>query len=546
MFKKLLGLLLACLMLLGAVGVAYATGAETAQPDPEPAVFTVSFETYGGTAVEAQTVEENGTAVRPADPVREGYDFAGWYADVAMTEVFDFGTPITADLTLYAEWTEIAPPAPAEVTVTFNTEGGSAVAAQTVHAGETAARPDDPTREGFAFEGWFLDGAAFDFSTPVTENITLYAHWTEYVEPVPVTHTVTFVSNGGTATVAQTVAENGTAVRPGDPARSGYTFAGWYADAALTRAFDFSAPITADVTAYAAWTENPPPTPASVDLRLSWLQIACGDLRPAFSPDVYSYTVYVTPGQENRSCFITCDTVDRNARVEAEGPQSVGRSDIVRKVRVAGGGRYAEYTIVVHVLTFRERMKDGVLYAITDRPDVSALPGTFTVGHITMDGERVTAAQSTDGQMLMVQFTSQPYGSESMWFRYETSSRKLYPASVVEVNRDKYILVDEGKQLLYGSEAGVGTLYVYDPETRQMIFQTKDYDELTVQMIPTVFEKTSPRWPVTIVLGVWALLATAAVYFLVRRSKREKKNSFYFRPVFSAEEESAAEEEKTS
>ena len=43
---------------------------------------------------------------KPEDPVREGYTFAGWYADEALTEAYDFGSPVNEDTTLYAKWTE--------------------------------------------------------------------------------------------------------------------------------------------------------------------------------------------------------------------------------------------------------------------------------------------------------------------------------------------------------------------------------------------------------------------------------------------------------
>ena len=64
-----------------------------------------------------------------------------------------------------------------EHTVTFDSNGGSAVAAQKVLANETATEPAAPTREGCSFDGWLLNGAAYDFSTPVTGDITLTASW---------------------------------------------------------------------------------------------------------------------------------------------------------------------------------------------------------------------------------------------------------------------------------------------------------------------------------------------------------------------------------
>lgn len=67
----------------------------------------VSFETGEGSKVDSQTTAD-GKLVKPADPTRDGYTFAGWYTDEACTQAYDFSTPVTADLTLYAKWTKNA------------------------------------------------------------------------------------------------------------------------------------------------------------------------------------------------------------------------------------------------------------------------------------------------------------------------------------------------------------------------------------------------------------------------------------------------------
>lgn len=68
-----------------------------------------------------------------------------------------------------------------EVTVTFDSQGGSAVAPITVEQGMKITRPADPTKAGFTFENWYSDTAlttVYAFSTPVIVNLTLYAKWT--------------------------------------------------------------------------------------------------------------------------------------------------------------------------------------------------------------------------------------------------------------------------------------------------------------------------------------------------------------------------------
>ena len=69
-------------------------------------------------------------------------------------------------------------------------------------------------------------------------------------------HRVKFDAQGGSATVDQTPASGSTVAKPADPTREGYTFGGWYTDAACTKAYNFSAAVTADMTLYAKWVKN--------------------------------------------------------------------------------------------------------------------------------------------------------------------------------------------------------------------------------------------------------------------------------------------------
>lgn len=140
--------------------------------DPAEAVtYTVSFNTDGGSAIEAQTVESGAVATRPANPTKEGFAFDNWYTSSALTTVFNFATPITVDTVLYAKWINT-------YTVTFDTDGGSEVEPQTVVSGGTATQPEDPTKDSFTFDGWYdSEDAEYDFATPVTEDITIYAKW---------------------------------------------------------------------------------------------------------------------------------------------------------------------------------------------------------------------------------------------------------------------------------------------------------------------------------------------------------------------------------
>lgn len=67
-------------------------------------LWDVTFDPNGGSAVATQTVADGGYAITPAPPTKFGYAFGGWYSDAALTVPFAFTTPITDDITLYADW----------------------------------------------------------------------------------------------------------------------------------------------------------------------------------------------------------------------------------------------------------------------------------------------------------------------------------------------------------------------------------------------------------------------------------------------------------
>ena len=210
--------------------------------------FTVTFNlNYDGSTNKTQGVASGSAVEKPEPPTRDGYIFGGWYTDTDCTNEYDFAIGVTADITLYAKWTVNT------YTVTFNTDGGSAVDSQTVNYNSTATTPTAPTKEGYTFAGWYTDTGCtnvYDFSAAVTESITLYAKWTVN------TYTVTFETNGGSAVTSQTVNYNSTATTPTAPTRNGYTFGGWYTDENCTAAYIFSTSVTADIILYAKWTEE--------------------------------------------------------------------------------------------------------------------------------------------------------------------------------------------------------------------------------------------------------------------------------------------------
>lgn len=214
--------------------------------------YTITYNLDGGTISGRPTSynKYSGTVTIP-NPTKDGYRFLGWTGE-GITEpqkdVSFEAKEMNRNLTYTAMWKEII-----YHNVGFVTGHGATPQPQQVESGTKAARPADPTEDGWKFKGWYISddyiGEPFDFTTAITENTTLHAKWAK-------TWTVTFDSNGhGAAPASQTVELNGKAVKPADPTAEGYVFRGWYTTAACTTEFDFNTPIAADTTLYAKWDE---------------------------------------------------------------------------------------------------------------------------------------------------------------------------------------------------------------------------------------------------------------------------------------------------
>ena len=206
--------------------------------------YTISFSNTGGAVVPDQTVDYGSHAIAPVEPTWAGYRFLSWFTDISSNSPYGFNETVTGDLTLYAKWVVVH-------TVSFDTDGGSEVPSSTVDYGSAAEAPPAPTKSGYRFDGWFTaDDQSYNFATPVTGDITLYAKWTRNA------HTVTFISMGSTLTT-RTVIPGEQVTPPELPDQEAYQFDGWYTELNGSTRYDFANPVNADITLYARWTLSP-------------------------------------------------------------------------------------------------------------------------------------------------------------------------------------------------------------------------------------------------------------------------------------------------
>ncbi len=146
--------------------------------EDDPYQSALFFETNGGTAVSPIFAETGATITAPADePVKAGYDFEAWYAGADLTTPYVFGTMPEGKTFVYAKY---APKN--EVTLTFETNGGTAVEPLTLPATAPIDAQYIPTttKDGVIFDAWYFEPTfetKFDFKFMPAESKTLYARW---------------------------------------------------------------------------------------------------------------------------------------------------------------------------------------------------------------------------------------------------------------------------------------------------------------------------------------------------------------------------------
>ena len=172
---------------LYAPGDSVPAGVTTLTAQWMPDTYTVTLHLNDGTIGNGKNVTEytygTGATLLTADDItRAGHTFEGWYEDenFSGSPVTEISATDTGKKEFYAKWTLNT------YTVTFDSQGGSKVDSQTVSHGGTVTEPTAPTYEGYTFGGWYTEAGCtteYDFTTAVTESLTLYAKWKDVTCP---------------------------------------------------------------------------------------------------------------------------------------------------------------------------------------------------------------------------------------------------------------------------------------------------------------------------------------------------------------------------
>ena len=226
---------------------------------------TLTFETNGGSAIDPVTVRHGNAVARPADPTKDKYTFIGWYVDPEFTEEYDFATVLEADKTIYAKFELTSTPI-GDIYVRYDVlhikqlpdgtydlanaevEHLSAKKDTTVTAvikDYRATHHVNVNRTLSKLTGTAIQPYMGVDGKPVYTILSVY-YDLDF-------HTLTFDTMGGSKIAPETVRHGLTVAKPKDPVNGGYIFDGWYTDKTFRHRYDFSTPLTEDITIYAKW-----------------------------------------------------------------------------------------------------------------------------------------------------------------------------------------------------------------------------------------------------------------------------------------------------
>lgn len=253
--------------------------------------YEITFDTQGGSVIENQSIKKGEKIETPKVPTKEEYEFIEWDFE---GEKYDFNNVVTSNMTLVAKWKKIEQDIET-FTVKFNNDGGSVISEQNIESGKQAQMPEVPTKEGYNFIEWQLNGVKYDFNSPVTANIELVAVYEKIEAEIPTNtkpsttqpsnnkpnnngnnsgntskpsqpetpaqpttptvkkYTVAFDSNGGSAVNSQTINEGNKVSKPKNPTKAGYNFSGWLLNGSN---YDFNSSVTSNITLVAKWTKK--------------------------------------------------------------------------------------------------------------------------------------------------------------------------------------------------------------------------------------------------------------------------------------------------
>lgn len=136
-------------------------------------ICTITFKTYGGTKIESVKILKGNKIKLPDNPKKDNYIFSEWQVN---GKKFNENKPVEKDMVLKAKYLPEV-----YATITFDSDGGTSVSSMSVLVGKKIDKKliNQPVKEGYNFDGWYLNNKRYNFKNKVVGNITLKAQYTK-------------------------------------------------------------------------------------------------------------------------------------------------------------------------------------------------------------------------------------------------------------------------------------------------------------------------------------------------------------------------------
>lgn len=242
------------------------------------------------------------------------------------------------------------------------------------------------------------------------------------------------------------------------------------------------------------------------------LGMDCGKLVPEFSPDVYEYTVYITPDAENRSCVTTVEFDGNDIEVNVDGPFEIANEDITKTITLSDSdGDNTIYTINVHIATEDEIIENGMLYTLVTNIDSAEIPNGFTSITNTYQDKDIVMAISEDGNISMVPFVAANDTKNIKWYTLDNEGNIDKPMEIINLEGKDYMLIEPSA------------------DNSLIMIETGDNNF-------TGFINSFGKHSIMVICACFVVMLIIILLLKHKHNKKTRNNTRYFRPHLTFED----------
>ena len=333
--------------------------------------YTVSFDSKGGSEVTTTIKKDFDTELGTLPTsTKTGYEFDGWFTLETGGDVITATSKIPAkDTTYFAHWTI------KKYTVTYDSKEGSAVNSETLDYDKLLSKPEDPTRTGYRFGGWFKEDTyktPWDFANDkiADANITLYAKWDQIYQ-------LLFDKNTGVGSMnnVEFILSDSITLPKNTFTKEGFAFTGWntQADGNGTTYTDqqiLDQVFKVDTTLYATWKTQAPSVFIDIPKGLSLMDDKA--TKTAIKED----EVKIVKNPEDSSWY-----PDEDIQIRTSTNITLSNEDDSQSYEVevfkADGSKYTDQALPLAVLNVKDDTRQSVKFILKTPMNYSKPKGIY-------------------------------------------------------------------------------------------------------------------------------------------------------------------------